>query len=220
MRRVLGPIAHDKWKNKSTMIGWCLYRAEAGEFTHLLRHWNATEVETAGRLIAWGVPNFVLPALLGLPLAEARTGDDERIYRWVKDEERILEHQYDPFQEGRFNDGGSSADNGYARSENPYRGRENISGSLGVTHVSARRGNFGSLQQDNRLQEERPGRAGNSTETSHETEAHTLGEIDGLGGFDNFGYREPSNRTRGEGPRSVGNGTKNPYKSNQDGLDR
>ncbi|KAF4443501.1 hypothetical protein FACUT_1318 [Fusarium acutatum] len=237
MRRVLGPKAQDEWLNMSMMIGWCLYRAQAGEFTGLQRPWNATEVEAAGRLIAWGVPPYVLPALLGLPLGEARAGDEEELYRWCKDEWGLLGHQYDPLQEGRFHNDGLSANNRYRNTEGPYSLQENVLGPFGAAIVSGRHGDFGPVRVDDRPQEERSSQAGNSRKRPRETEEDTPEDLCGIGAIFNFGNREQSNcnhglgevftfgsreqrnHTQGEESGSVGNGTEKPYEVEEGGID-
>ncbi|KAF5621960.1 hypothetical protein F52700_10834 [Fusarium sp. NRRL 52700] len=211
MRRVLGPKAQDEWLNISMMIGWCLYRAQAGEFTSLQRLWNAKEMETAGRLRAWGVPRYVTPALLGQPLGSPPDDFFEVLGQWTRNEKVVLEQQCNPLEEGRFYDRGRSADNLYGNGEEPYSLKENASGPLGVKIASGQNGDFGPEPQGDDLGVEGPKRAGDSRKRPRETEEDTPED-----------NRDQSNQNLGEASERTGNSRKRPRETEEntsEGID-
>jgi hypothetical protein len=75
----------------SMMIGWCLHHYETDNFIPLQKHWNAADEERLARLQVWGLPQFALVVLLGVPFEESRYRDYLSICRWKEDEQRRLE---------------------------------------------------------------------------------------------------------------------------------
>ncbi|KAF5562034.1 hypothetical protein FNAPI_3369 [Fusarium napiforme] len=135
MRRVLGPISNSAWLNMSMMIGWCLHRYETDRSIPLQRHWDDADEERAARLEVWGLPQFALLVLLGVPFRESRHMDYLAIRQWTEDEQMRLEmihglggvqsfggeQQSGPSQEGAFDSVASGIDVHHQSAVNPFQ---------------------------------------------------------------------------------------------------
>ncbi|KAL6918181.1 hypothetical protein FSHL1_009612 [Fusarium sambucinum] len=76
----------DRWYNVKYMIEY--YEDE--ESNILQRAWEGGELETAARLMAWGVPRFVIESIVGWSSVELTAGERARLGRIIGHEKRKL----------------------------------------------------------------------------------------------------------------------------------
>ncbi|KAF5022092.1 hypothetical protein F66182_5867 [Fusarium sp. NRRL 66182] len=89
VEKTLGWIG--RWPDSQTMLEECREKACKDGYAALERPWSTMEMNTVGRLKGWGVPEYVIGVLVGLP-SKLLTADQVRDVQFcVRDEAHILQ---------------------------------------------------------------------------------------------------------------------------------
>ena len=95
VQRVLGYVYHDCWPNLQAMIDDCerQVRTRPPGYFILDGPWSGRNLETAGRLRAWGVPNDVVEVLVGWPVVRPTEEEYQLAISFMRDEFDRLEEE-------------------------------------------------------------------------------------------------------------------------------